>query len=48
VNYGLSDRLAIYASAGATVAIASNKTKTNFRSDNIGLGLTYRFSVPSW
>ena len=46
MNYGLSDRLAIYATAGATVAVASNKT--NFRSDNIGLGLTYRFSLPSW
>ncbi len=46
VNYGLGDHLAIYAAAGATVAIASNKT--NFRSDNIGLGLTYRFSLPSW
>ena len=48
MNYGLSDHLAVYASAGTTVAVASNKTKTNFRSDNIGLGLTYRFSLPSW
>jgi predicted porin len=46
MNYGLSDRLAIYASAGKTVATSSNKT--NFRSDNVGLGLTYRFSMPSW
>ena len=48
MNYGLSDHLAVYASAGTTVAVASSKTKTNFRSDNIGLGLTYRFSLPSW
>ncbi len=46
MNYGLSDRLAIYASAGKTVATPSNKT--DFRSDNVGLGITYRFSMPSW
>ena len=46
VNYGLGDRLALYASAGKTVAAPSNKT--NFRSDNLALGLTYRFSLPSW
>jgi hypothetical protein len=46
MNYGLSDRLAIYASAGRTVATPSNKT--DFRSDNLGLGITYRFSMPSW
>ena len=45
VNVGLSDRLALYASAGKTVATPSNKT--NFKSDNLGLGLTYRFSLPS-
>jgi hypothetical protein len=46
MNLGLSDRLAIYASAGKTVAAPSNKT--DFRSDNVGLGMTYRFSMPSW
>ena len=46
LNVSLSDRLAIYASAGKTVATPSNKT--DFRSDNVGLGLTYRFSMPSW
>ena len=46
MNVGLSDRLAIYASAGKTVAAPSNKT--NFRSDNLGLGMTYRFAMPSW
>ena len=45
VNVGLSDRLALYAVAGKTVAAPSNKT--NFRSDNLGLGLTYRYSLPS-
>ncbi|HEX6016886.1 MAG TPA: hypothetical protein VFZ28_02195 [Burkholderiaceae bacterium] len=44
MNIGLSDRLAIYASAGKTVAAPSNKT--DFKSDNLGLGLTYRFSMP--
>jgi len=46
MNIGLGDRLAIYASVGKTVAAPSNKT--DFRSDNFGLGLTYRFSMPSW
>ncbi|KAB2871227.1 MAG: hypothetical protein HS128_24160 [Ideonella sp.] len=44
VNVGLGDRLALYASIGKTIAAPSNKT--NFRSDNLGLGLTYRFSMP--
>ena len=46
VNVGLSDRLAFYASAGKTVATPSNKRIV--RSDNLGLGVTYRFSLPSW
>lgn len=46
MNLGLSDRLAIYASAGKTLATSSKDV--NFRSDYIGLGMTYRFSVPSW
>lgn len=44
VNYGWSDRLAIYGVAGQTVGI----DKIKFNSDYLGLGLTYRFSVPSW
>jgi len=45
MNLGLNDRLALYAAAGRTVAAPSNKT--NFKSDNLALGLTYRFSLPS-
>jgi hypothetical protein len=45
INYGLSDRLAVYASAGKTRSISSNDG--DFRSDYVGLGMTYRFSVPS-
>jgi len=46
INYGLSDRLAIHVSLGKTFPLSSNDGK--FRSDYIGLGVTYRFSVPSW
>ena len=46
MNYTLSDRLALYASAGKTLATSSDNG--NFRSTYVGLGLTYRFSVPSW
>jgi hypothetical protein len=46
LNYGLSDRLAIHASAGKTRATDSKDG--DHRSDYAGLGLTYRFSVPSW
>lgn len=44
LNYGLSERLAIYGLAGQTLAI----DKVKFKSDYLGLGLTYRFSVPGW
>lgn len=44
MNYGLSDRMAIYCLAGQTIAV--NKDK--FKSDYTGLGVTYRFSMPSW
>ena len=46
MNYTLSDRLAIHASAGKTIATSSDNG--NFRSTYLALGLTYRFSVPSW
>jgi len=46
MNLGLSDRLAIFASAGRT--LASSPKDINFKSDYVGLGMTYRFSVPSW
>ena len=44
LNFGLSDRLAIYGVMGQTFATDREK----FRSDYAGIGLTYRFSVPSW
>jgi hypothetical protein len=44
INYGLSDRMAIYCLAGQTIAIDKDK----FKSDYTGLGVTYRFSMPSW
>ncbi len=44
LNYGLSDRMAIYCLAGQTIAIDKDK----FKSDYTGLGVTYRFSMPSW
>ena len=46
LNYTLSDRLAVHASSGKTMATSSDNG--NFRSTYLGLGLTYRFSVPSW
>lgn len=45
LNYSLSDRLAIYASAGKTRSTTSGDQK--FKADYAGLGLTYRFSVPT-
>lgn len=46
VNFSLSDRLAIHASAGTTRAVSSRDI--DFRADYAALGLTYRFSAPSW
>lgn len=40
MNLGLGDRLALYGVAGQTFG------KDKFRSDYLGLGLTYRFSLP--
>jgi len=46
LNVGLSDRLAIHGLTGQTFAgVGSNSGK--FRSDHVGVGLTYRFSMPS-
>lgn len=47
LNYSLSDRLAIYATAGQTLA-RLGAVKEKFRADYVGIGVTYRFSVPSW
>ncbi len=46
VNLGLTDQLAVYATLGATRTVGSQNV--DFRSDYAGLGLTYRFSTPSW
>ncbi len=46
LNVGLSEQLAIHASAGTTHSI--DRTDKVFRADYAGLGLTYRFAVPSW
>ena len=46
MNYTLSDRLAIHATSGKT--IATSPDNGNFRATDLALGLTYRFSVPSW
>lgn len=45
MNVGLSDHLALHASAGRTIGTSSRNV--SFRSDCVGLGLTCRFSVPS-
>lgn len=46
-HYGLNDRLAIHALAGQTFGSLGAKDK-KFRSDYLGVGLTYRFSSPNW
>lgn len=46
LNVTIADRLALHASGGKTFAASSNNG--NFRSTYLGLGLSYRFSVPSW
>jgi len=46
LNYGLSDRLAIFGLAGQS-ATKSVPSQEKFRADYLGLGVTYRFSVPS-
>ena len=46
LNLSWDERLALYASAGRTMATSSSNG--SFRSNYLGLGLSYRFSVPSW
>lgn len=46
MNVTIDDRLALYASGGKTFAASSGNG--NFHSTYLGLGLSYRFSVPSW
>jgi hypothetical protein len=47
-NVELSDQLAIYAMAGGTFSLNNSSQHPNqqFKSPTIGLGLTYRFSLP--
>ena len=48
-NYGLSDRLAIYAQVGKTTSVNVAHlypARYRFEATNVGLGLTYRFSLP--
>ena len=46
MNYALSDQLAVRASVGQTRGPSSGGK--NFKTDELGLGMTYRFSVPGW
>ncbi len=46
MNLSLSDRWAVHGSAGKT--LATSTANGNFKATSLALGLTYRFSVPSW
>ena len=49
INFGLSDRMAIYGQVGNTLSLDSlglYPKKYRFRSTSVGLGMSYRFSVP--
>jgi hypothetical protein len=46
LRYGLSDALAVNVSAGRIVARSSAGNR--FTADSLGLGLDYRFSIPTW
>ena len=49
VNFGLSDRLAIYGQVGSTLSLDNvglYPKQYRFRSTSVGLGLSYRFSLP--
>jgi hypothetical protein len=49
VNFGLTDELAIYGQVDATLSLINRSQRPNqkIRSPTAGLGLTYRFSLPS-
>ena len=50
MNYALNDRLAIYGQIGKTASInpyLRSHHKNNFESTSLGLGLSYRFALPS-
>lgn len=44
LNLGLGDRLALYATAGQTRGLDQDRFKAN----QVGVGLSYRFSKPAW
>lgn len=49
VNLGLSDRFALYGQIGSTLSLDTlglYPKKYKFRATSVGLGLTYRFSLP--
>ena len=49
VNFGLSDRLAVYGQVGSTLSLDNvglYPKQRRFRSTSVGLGLSYRFSLP--
>jgi len=46
LRYGLSDRLALHLTVGRIAARSSAGGR--FSADSLGLGLDYRFSIPSW
>ena len=49
VNVGLSDRLAVYGQLGSTVSLDNlglYPKQYRFRSTSVGLGLSYRYSLP--
>jgi hypothetical protein len=49
INFGLTDELAIYGQVAATISLINRSQRPNqmIRSPTVGLGLTYRFSLPS-
>ncbi len=50
MNYELSERFAIYGQLGKTASINRHlrpRDKNNFESTSVGLGLSYRFSLPN-
>ena len=50
VNYHLNDRLSLYGQLGGTVSLGQylNSSMTNrFENYSVGLGMTYRFSLPT-
>ena len=48
VNFHLNDRLSLYGQLGTTISLGQYSGMTNtFENYSIGLGVTYRFSLPT-